>query len=200
MFLLYNFHKGRFADLRSRLDPHLCRRRAISEMERHLRLARDARNKLLEANLRLVVHVARKHLRPGLELMDLVSDGNVVLMRAVEGFDVAKGFKFSTYATMALVKGFARSVPQMLGDRVSHAGEVERQTRDNTPTLLAVKDELDHLLDHLDTRERQVVSARFGLEERDDLADDLGITSRRLRQIEAEALDKLRDVAGVELA
>ena len=63
-FLQYNFHKCRFAELRGRLDPHLCRRRDLSTMERHLRLAREARNRLLTANLRLVVHVARKHLKP----------------------------------------------------------------------------------------------------------------------------------------
>ena len=83
-------------------------------LEGHLARRTEVKNQIVRANLRLVVSVARKHLRPGLSLMELISDGNITLMRAVEGFDVHRGHRFSTYATLALMKGFARSVPQML--------------------------------------------------------------------------------------
>ncbi len=209
-FLSYNFHKCRFAEMRRRLDPHLCRRRDLTRMERHLRLAREARNRLLTANLRLVVHVARKHLKPGregVELMDLVSEGNVILMRAVEGFDVARGFKFSTYATLALMKGFARGVVELQTDRQAIGGEpsslLESACNDAGPEGVACRDEIDVLLDTLGSRERKVLCSRWGLfdggmaVEPDALAERMGVSRRRLRQIEAEALDKLRQAAGV---
>ena len=82
-------------------------------MEAHLARSVETKNQIVRANLRLVVSVARKHLRPGMNLMELISDGNITLMRTVEGFDIHKGYRFSTYATLALMKGFARSVPLM---------------------------------------------------------------------------------------
>ena len=201
VFLQFNFHKARFAALRAEHDPHLARRASLDRLERHLRLARAAKNRLVTANLRLVVSVARKHLRPGLDLMDLVSDGNIVLMRAVEGFDVARGFKFSTYATLALMKGFARSVPQMQAARPTGNGEAATERagrRDAALIRLGDRDEVQTLLDRLDAPERRVISARFGLGQADDEAslDDLsrsmGLPKTRVRQIETAALTKLR--------
>src|SRR5206468_11114453 len=99
---------------RRKLEPQLAHRRDLALLETHLRRSTLTKNEILRANLRLVVSVARKHLRPGLNLMELISEGNLTLMRAVEGFDIHKGNRFSTYATLALMKGFARSVPLML--------------------------------------------------------------------------------------
>ncbi len=195
LFLAYNFHKSRLATLRSQLDPRLCRLRDLTAMERHLELARDRRNEILAANLRLVVSVARKHVRPGLELMDLVSDGNIVLMRAVEGFDPRKGFKFSTYATLALVKGYARSVPQMQARRaVSDAAGRERATHDLGPQRVAGREQLARLLTRLDRRERRAVAAAWNLSGRtiDGVARRMGTTRRVVRDLERSAMQKLR--------
>ena len=138
--------------------------------------------------------------------MDLVSEGNVILMRAVEGFDVARGFKFSTYATLALMKGFARGVVELQTDRQAVGGDgvgrPEVTVEDHGPDGVARRDELDALLDTLGSRERRVLCSRWGLTdeqapiEPDSLADRMGVSRRRLRQIEAEALDKLRHAAG----
>src|SRR5205807_7053638 len=123
LYLKFNFHKYQFVTARRKLEPQFARLRDLDELEARLRLATETKNAILRANLRMVVSIARKHLRPGLSLMELISDGNMTLMRAVEGFDVHRGNRFSTYATLALMKGFARSVPALLaGSRPAVAG------------------------------------------------------------------------------
>jgi RNA polymerase sigma factor (sigma-70 family) len=205
LFLWFNFHKCRFAELRRGFDPQLANRRELAAMSRHHRLAAEAKQQIVTANLRLVVSVARKHLRPGLDLMELVSDGNVVLMRAVEGFDVHRGFKFSTYATLALVKGFARSVPQMQQDQAP-GGATDRIAAD-PPVVpgdlgqLRDRDELRSLLVRLDPRERCVLAQEWelpaGIIATDpDVMERVADLPRRQRQrLQREALSKLRDYA-----
>ena len=128
------------------------------------------KNQIVRANLRLVVSVARKHLLAGLSLMELVSEGNITLMRAVEGFDFHRGHRFSTYATLALMKGFARTVPQLLaGRKATGAGEeLLAQVPDRRPSTstdrLFDREEVRQLLGRLTDRERSVVLAHYGLD------------------------------------
>ena len=69
------------------------------------------KNQIIRANLRLVVSIAKRHVGPTQNFFELVSDGNMSLMRAVEKFDYARGNKFSTYASWAIMKNFARTIP-----------------------------------------------------------------------------------------
>ena len=204
LFLKLNYHKMRFVAARRKLEPEFARVRDLNILEGHLRKAGETKNEILRANMRLVVSIARKHLRGGLSLMELVSDGTMTLMRAIDSFDVHRGHKLSTYATLALMKGFARSVPQMLSKRAagqSGAEELVLEVPDRRAHTAAerflAREEVGQLLQRLDARERDVVRGHFGLDHSvpatyDQLARRLGLTRERVRQIERVALAKLR--------
>ena len=209
LFLKLNYHKYQFVQARRRLDPEAARHRGLCVLESYLAKAAEVKNAIVRANLRLVVSIARKHLRGNaVGLLELVSEGNITLMRAVDSFDVGRGHRFSTYATFALMKGFARSVPQMLtAARRAAAGDDEMlaQVPDRhgggDVNRLVQRDEIDRLLSGLDARERSVVSAHYGLDggvggaTYEQVGQRLGLSKERVRQIEQCALAKLRAAA-----
>ena len=83
---------------------------ALREIERHDRVVRQAKKELIEANLRLVVSVAKRYLVSELTLLDLVQEGNIGLMKAVDRFQYRRGFKFSTYATWWIRQAVTRAI------------------------------------------------------------------------------------------
>ena len=206
LFIKLNYHKMLFVSARRKLEPQFARARDLNALESQLRSATETKNQILRANLRLIVSIARKHLRGGLSLMELVSDGTMTLMRAIDSFDIHRGHKFSTYATLALMKGFARSVPQMLSKRgaghdpaAAMIDVADRRTAIAAERFLA-REEVTHLLHRLDARERDVLRLHYGLDESvpstyEQLAARLGLSKERVRQIEQTALAKLRGPA-----
>jgi RNA polymerase primary sigma factor len=84
--------------------------KTLSRLQEDIRLAEEARQRFILANLRLVVSVAKKYQGQGLPLLDLIQEGNIGLMRAVELFDWRRGFKFSTYATWWIRQAITRAV------------------------------------------------------------------------------------------
>lgn len=202
LFLKFNYHKYQFIQARRRLEPQFAQARELDELEGLLARAVTVKNEIVRANLRLVVSIARKHVRPGLTLMELISEGNLILMRAVESFDTHKGYRLSTYATLALMKGFARLVPAMQSggmpaNRSPLIGDVADSRTEHAAQGLVHRDEVRQLLMRLDDREQSIIRGHWGLDEStpatyDELAQRWGLSKQRVRQIERGALEKLR--------
>lgn len=214
LFRKYNFLKYRACKLREQLDPERPSTRLMDQIEKLYDQIVEIKNRLVRSNLRLVVSIAKKRVSPEDGFFDLVSDGNMSLIRAVEKFDYARGNKFSTYASWAIMKNYARSIPNERKQR-------ERFRAADTELLQAATDtradehrqkiaererlhQVEQFLDRLDSREQTIIIRRYGLDHEHEpqtlkeVGSALGVTKERVRQIEAKALEKLRVVAETE--
>jgi len=216
LFRKFNYLKFKAARLRETLDPKKPKMSVMEEIERLWSEAVATKKRLISANLRLVVSVVKKYGAGSLlSFNELVSDGNVSLMKAVEKFDYTTGNRFSTYATWALYRNFARTIPderkrverfrpgdvsllELKQDHRSSPIQAERAYAEQTS-------QVKRFMGELNERERKIVEMRYGFGSVDSkpqtlrqVGKNMGVTKERVRQIEMRALEKLRRIAEEE--
>ncbi len=215
LFRKMNYLKFKACKLRDQLDPARPRASLMEQIERLHDEAVAVKNEIISANLRLVVSIAKRHVGPMENFFELVSDGNISLIRAVEKFDFARGNKFSTYASWAIMKNFARTIP----DEHRHRDRFRTSQAELFTTAADARSDqyeqevaqyqrelaVQKILDRLDERERTIIIKRFGLDRSQEpltlkeVGAEIGVTKERVRQIEARTLSKLRKAAQEEM-
>jgi RNA polymerase primary sigma factor len=213
VFRKMNFLKHKLHKLQNAIDPARARVHELAAVENLRDGVKKCRDLLISCNQRLVYAQAKMKLASGESIDDLVSDGNLSLMRAVEKFDYGRGFKFSTYATWAIMKNFARSIPDskthkqryMTGhDELFEAkADVRTDEQEVLATADAAKSRVAKLLEHLDARTREVIRMRTGLDGSQEMTleqigQHFGITKERVRQINVRGMKQLREWAAKE--
>jgi len=175
------------------------------------------RNAIVRLNTSLVMAMARRTKTTGVELSDLISEGNLALLRCVDKFDCARGFKFSTYACRAIMSGFARlaaktarfrsQFPAPFDPTLERSDDLERRRIEEADDCVTgLKVILARNSAELSKVERRVISARFALDRPpstdrkvrtptlEQVGALLGVSKERVRQIQNRALRKLRTV------
>jgi RNA polymerase sigma factor (sigma-70 family) len=213
LFRKMNYLKFEAAKIRAKIDPTKAKSADLDDIERLQEEALSVKNQIIRSNLRLVVSIAKRHVGPSNNFFELVSDGNMSLIRAVEKFDYSRGNKFSTYASWAIMKNFARTIPEenFRRDRfvTGHeemfdaAADTRTDEHEYESALKRMQEAVKGMLGRLDDRERRIIISRFGLggaseQTLEQLGRELGITKERVRQIESRAQDKLRRFANEE--
>ncbi len=208
LFRKFNFLKYKAAKLRKRIDPARAKSSLMDEIESLYDQAVAVKNQIVRANLRLVVSIAKRHVGQWENFFELVSDGNMSLIRAAEKFDYARGNKFSTYASWAIMKNFARTIPDEHRKRdrfrTSHSElftATEEYRTDQYELESAQRQraaQVGRILERLDEREQKIIISRFGLDYSQEpqtlkeVGAEMGVTKERVRQLEARAISKLR--------
>ena len=211
LFLQYNYARHRVSQVQLELGPNEPSEDQARELLRWYRSAADIREQIAETNLALVLAMAKRTRMSEVDFADLVSEGNMALLRSVDKFDCGRGFKFSTYACRAILKAFSRQGMKLSKYRqrfptdfdpaleksnhletvrrtqeVDAADEVKQIVRSNDAELTAV--------------EQTVIHHRFGIDSDteappltlEQVGQIIGVTKERVRQIQNKALEKIR--------
>jgi RNA polymerase sigma factor (sigma-70 family) len=218
LFAWMNFLKRRAERNRQRLSLNRPDEALVEQIESDLRDATATRNRIVQSNLRLVVALSKrlsaaKQAGALDQMSELISEGTLPLIRSVELFDVSLGNRFSTYATWAVRNQMFRFLKRRDSRIESVGGEDDLWTNrlvddrgvpEDDERLAAQRGELvQRLLSQLSERERIVIASRFGLEGHpqgqslNDIAQQLGLSKERVRQIVISSLEKLHEVANV---
>jgi RNA polymerase sigma factor (sigma-70 family) len=210
LFRKMNFLKYKAAELRKDLDPTRARIQELKQIEELQEQSADIKELLIGCNMRLVASIAKRHSGQTDNYFELLSDGNMSLLRAVEKFDFGRGNKFSTYASWAIMKNFARSIPEEKHRRERYLTgheelfELAPDNRTDEQECLASAEQaanrVNRLLEYLEPRERQIIRMRAGLDNGtkamtlEEIGQELGITKERVRQLNVRIMKKLRDI------
>jgi len=214
LFRKYNLLKYRASKLRKELDPVQPKLKLLAEIEDLHRQAVETKNQIIRANLRLVISIAKKYAFRQGDFFEMVSEGNLSLMKAIEKFDYTRGFKLSTYATWAIRMNYAREylTTARYCDRFrTSQGEQLDWTADDRSDGYAQERQQDEreaqvnkILRCLTEREQEIIRLRYGLgaspvgKTLKEVGGAMGVSKERIRQLETRALAKLRDAAVLE--
>ena len=212
LFRRMNFLLHQASVHRSLLNADRPSRVRLQLIEKLVALAEWHRDRIVEANLRLVFSIIKKFVNPNNTFDDLLSDGIVGLIRAVEKFDFDRGFRFSTYATQVVRRNSYRTVVTNQEERQKVLGglqdldleiaDEERVSAISEKRWHELRARMAVMLNDLDRREKFIIRARFSLGSHSrvhtlqSLADRLGISKERVRQLERRAMEKMRQMAG----
>lgn len=213
LFKRLNFLRFRADAIRLTLNPKRPAKKKVLEMKRLLAEAAAVREELARANLRLVVSIAGKLSMSHDEFDEFVAEGNGILLYAIDKFDYARGYRFSTYVTHAVQRHlyrfierrkkrssreFAREPDLMMSDVTVETNPDELAENEVKQAVAAVIAKIDQTLDD---RERFIIRGRFGLDGTgkgktySHLGEQLGLSKERVRQLFQRAIEKLGEVA-----
>jgi RNA polymerase primary sigma factor/RNA polymerase sigma factor len=209
LFRKMNYLKYKAHRLREGLDPARPSMPVMEQIEKLYGQSVATKNEIIRANLRLVVSIAKRYAK---------SPENISLIRAVERFDFGRGFRFSTYATWAIIKNFARTIPIEYRYRSrfhTTKDELLGNVPNDDPNPLvqeSAQKQREHdvaqILGRLNDREKQVIRCRFGLDHGREpmtlqqVGEAMGVSKERIRQLQMRAITKLQKAAqeeGIEI-
>lgn len=210
LFTAMNYLKYRATVLREKIDLKSPCVGLLDRIEQKLKDAQKLRNYIIQANLRLVYGIAKGLTDPANTFDEIVSDGQIPLIRAVEIFDVERGNRFSTYGTWAIRNFLFRTTKKRRKYRSTFLTGVEsvafglsdsRMTaRSHESYHMMIHEALETVLGALDERDRLIVKRRFGLQQSGtpqkfrEIAEDLGVSTERVRQLTIRSLKRMREL------
>ena len=212
IFLQYNYARFRVRQMQDALNQQSPSTEQAREILRWHKMAKGFRSQIAEINLALVLAMAKRVPLGESDFGDLIGEGNMALMRAVDKFDCGRGFKFSTYGCRAILKAFSRFGIKLQKHRQRFPSEFDPQfEKSNHLEVVRAEHEKDSAAEvrYMITRnsadltdiEQKVILHRFGLDgvapqvqlTLEQVGQMIGVTKERVRQIQNKALEKLKD-------
>ncbi|UCD28349.1 MAG: sigma-70 family RNA polymerase sigma factor, partial [Planctomycetota bacterium] len=214
LFQRFNYARMRTVELLMKHEDKTMPFDVICELLAWGHRALMARGQITQANVPLVLAMAKRTRLNGLDFNDLISEGDFALLRSIDKFDCSSGFKFSTYACRAILKSFSRVAlrtsryrghfPTEFDPMLEKSDFIERK-RDGIESECVdeLRDIITDNLAELNEMEQTVIRERFALEAADSetkpktleqVGDMIGVTKERVRQIQNKALKKIRSI------